>query len=442
MKRVLVAVLIIALVVAAGLVPAPEPAGVDLPVTSVTAGPAVASNFSNCAWAIADDTRDTLISIVTLSEVDVQLTFPVGGEIRETFPESLPGPGASAIPLSAILSLGVSPAVVEFTDAPAAAGVVVVGEGLLAGDLCPSSASKVWVLPGGTTVQDRPLDLQLFNPFPEDALVTVEAISEEGFEPAPELERISVPGRSWRTVAMGAVLPFRQRLSVTVQTDQGRIIPAMVQTNGADQATWTDVGRSEVWEFPLVSLAGLEPFLAVANDGPLEVTYSLDVFTADGPVEAVTDGLVPAGGHDRVSLAGLAELADGMYGVRLRADGPVSAVVVGEGDGRVAATSGAPLTARRWMLPGAGATSAALSLMWFLNTGAEPITVTYQLLDASGPIGIPGKVTLPAGTVQTVELDQVGMSGVIAESTGPFSAAWSAETDLAVVFSSGIPIGE
>ncbi len=439
MRRALVALLIGALVVAAGLVPAPEPAGVDLPVTTVTAGPAVASNFSNCAWAIADDTRDTLISIVTLSEVDVQLTFPVGGEIRETFPESLPGPGASAIPLSAILSLGVSPAVVEFTDAPAAAGVVVAGEGLLAGDLCPSSASKVWVLPGGTTVQDRALDLQLFNPFPEDALVTVEAISEEGFEPAPELERISVPGRSWRTVALGAVLPFRQRLSVTVQTDQGRIIPAMVQTNGADQATWTDVGRSEVWEFPLVAAGGLEPFLAVANDGPLEVTYSLDVFTADGPEEGVGEGLVAAGGHDRVSLAGL---ADGTYGVRLRADGPVSAVVVGESEGRVAATSGAPLTARRWMLPGAGATSAARSLMWFLNTAAEPITVTYQLLDASGLIEIPGKVTLPAGTVRTVELDQVGMSGVIAESTGPFSAAWSAETDLAVVFSSGVPIGE
>jgi hypothetical protein len=226
---------------------------------------------------------------------------------------------------------------------------------------------------------------------------------------------------------------------VTVQTDQGRIIPAMVQTNGADQATWTDVGRSEVWEFPLVAAGGLEPFLAVANDGPLEVTYSLDVFTADGPEEGVGEGLVAAGGHDRVSLAGL---ADGTYGVRLRADGPVSAVVVGESEGRVAATSGAPLTARRWMLPGAGATSAARSLMWFLNTAAEPITVTYQLLDASGLIEIPGKVTLPAGTVRTVELDQVGMSGVIAESTGPFSAAWSAETDLAVVFSSGVPIGE
>ncbi len=314
MRRGLVFILICLLGAAAWLVPAPEPAVVDTSTTTTTAGPAVASNFSNCAWAVADDTRDTLISIVTLSDVDVQLTFPVAGEVRETYPESLPGPGASAIPLSNVLSLGLSPSVVEFTSAPAAAGVVAMGEGLLAADLCPSSASKVWVLPGGTTVQDRPLDLQLFNPFPEDALVTVEAISEEGFEPAPELERVSVPGRSWRTLALGEVLPFRQRLSLTVQTEQGRIIPAMVQSSGTDRAVWTDVGRSEVWEFPLVSVGQLQPFLAVANSGTLEVTYSLDVFTADGPVEGVVDGLIPAGGHDRISVAGL---ADGAYAHRL-----------------------------------------------------------------------------------------------------------------------------
>jgi hypothetical protein len=439
MRRALAALLIAVLAVAAGLAPAPEPPEVDLPVTTTTAGPVVASNFSNCAWAIADDTRETLMSIVTLSDVDVQLTFPVAGEVRETYPESLPGPGASAVPLSTILSLGVSPAVVEFTDAPAAAGVVAFGEGLLAADLCPSSASKVWVLPGGTTVQDRPLDLQLFNPFPEDALVTVEAISEEGFEPAPELERVSVPGRSWRTLALGAVLPFRQRLSVTVQTEQGRIIPAMVQTNGADQAIWTDVGRSEVWEFPLVAVGQLQPFLAIANDGPLEVTYTLDVFTADGPAESAVEGFVSAEGHDRIPLAGL---ADDAYAVRLRADGPVSAVVIGEGDGHVAATSGAPLAARQWMLPGAGANSAARSSLWFLNTGADSITVTYQLLDAGGTVEDPGKITLPAGTLRKVLLDQVGISGVIAESAGPFSAAWSAETELATAYSSGVPIGE
>ncbi|MDH3261085.1 MAG: DUF5719 family protein [Acidimicrobiia bacterium] len=439
MRRALVAVLIGVLAVAVWLAPAPEPVTVELPVTTATAGPVVASNFSNCAWAIADDTRETLMSIVTLSDVEVQLTFPVAGEIRETYPESLPGPGASAIPLSTILSLGVSPAVVEFSDSPAAAGVIAEGEGSLAGDLCPSSASKVWVLPGGTTVQDRPLDLQLFNPFPEDALVTVEAISEEGFEPVPDLERVSIPGRSWRTLALGDVLPFRQRLSVTVRTEQGRIIPAMVQTNGTDQAIWTDVGRSEVWEFPLVAVGELQPFLAIANAGPLEVTYTLDVFTADGPVESAVEGLVPAEGHDRISVAGL---ADGAYAVRLRADGPVSAVVVGEGEGQVAATSGAPLTARQWMLPGAGANSSAQSSLWFLNTGADSITVTYQLLDAGGTVDLPSKVALPAGTVRRVPLDQIGVSGVIAESTGLFSAAWSAETELATAYASGIPVGE
>jgi hypothetical protein len=439
MRRVLVLALAVVLGAAAWLAPTPEPIEVDLPSTSVTVGPAVASNFSNCAWEVADDTRDTLISVITLRDVDVQLTFPVGGEIKETYPESLPGPGASAIPLSNILSLGLSPSVVEFTDAPAAAGVMTVGEGLLAGDLCPSSASKVWVLPGGTTTQDRSLELQLFNPFPEDALVTVEVISEEGFEPAPDLERVAVPGRSWRTLDLGEVLPFRRQLSVTVHTEQGRIIPTMVQGNGTDQATWTDVGRSEVWEFPLVSVGQLEPSLAVSNDGALDVAYTIDVFTAQGPVEGVVDGTIGSKNQDRIPIA---DLAEGAYAVRLRADGPVSAVVIAEGEGEVAATSGAPMAALRWMLPGAGANSAARSSLWFLNSGAEDITVTYQSLDASGTVEDPGKIILPAGTVRRVVLDQVGVSGVIAESTAPFSAAWSAETQGAVSYSSGVPIEE
>jgi hypothetical protein len=226
---------------------------------------------------------------------------------------------------------------------------------------------------------------------------------------------------------------------VTVQTEEGRIIPALVQTNGTDQAIWTDVGQSEVWEFPLVGVGGLEPSLAIANAGPLEVSYSLEVFTALGPIEGTVEGTVPAESHDRISLA---DLAEGAYAVRLRADGPVSAVVVGEGEGQVAATSGAPLAARQWMLPGAGANSTARSTLWLLNTGADSITVTYQLLDAAGTVENPGKITLPAGTLRAVALDQVGVSGVIAESIGPFSAAWSVEVDGATAYSSGIPVGE
>ena len=106
MRRVLVALLIGALAVAAWFAPVPERPVVDFPVTTVTAGPVFATNIATCPWAVADDTRETLISIVTLRDVDLQLTFPVAGEIRETYPESFPGPGAGAVPLSAILSLG------------------------------------------------------------------------------------------------------------------------------------------------------------------------------------------------------------------------------------------------------------------------------------------------------------------------------------------------
>ncbi len=438
-RRILVIALISATVVAASLAPAPQPPQPTVPVATTAPGPVTAQALSTCAWVLADDAHETFVSIVTSLEVDVALTFPVAGEIRETYPESLTGPAASAIPVSRVLSLGVTPTVVEFSDGPAAAGVVVMGEGSLAADVCPPSSSKVWVLPGGSTVSERGLDLQLFNPFPEDALVTVEPVSEEGFEPVAELERIAVPGRAWRTIPLHELLPFRQSLSVTLRTEQGLVIPAMIQTVGSDQAIWTDVGRSEVWEFPVVSIGDVVPSLALANDGALDVAYVLDFFTDQGPLEATLEGTVPAKSQVRVPLTGT---ADGPFAVRLRAEGPLAAVAVGEAESRVAATTGAPLTSTRWLLPGAGADSAAGHAVWLLNTGVEQITATYQLLDANGLVEQARKLAVPGGTVKRLELDQVGISGVIVEAGGAFSVAWSAEAGTALAFSSGVPIGD
>lgn len=438
-RRALVALLIGATAAAAWLAPAPEPPATSVPVTTTVPGPVTARGLSTCAWALADDTHETLFSIVTLVRVDVVLSFPVGGEIRETYPQSLPGPSASAVQLSNLLSLGVNPAVVEFSAAPAAAGVVVVGEGSLAADVCPPSSSKVWVLPGGSTLAGRLLELQLFNPYPEDALVTVGLVSEAGFEPVAELERESVPGRAWRTIPLHEVLPFRESLSAILEAEEGLVIPAMIETVGTDQAAWTDVGRSEVWEFPLLSVGGLAPSLALANDGAFDVAYVLEFFGDRGPLEETLEGTVPAGGQVRVPLTGS---AGDPVAVRLRADGPLAAVAVGEAEDRIAATTGAPLTSTRWLLPGVGADSTASYSLWLLNTGVDQITVTYQLLDSDGPVEPAGKLALRAGTVEQLILDQVGFSGVIAEANGPFSLAWSAESPDAVAFSSGIPIGD
>ncbi len=179
--------------------------------------------------------------------------------------------------------------------------------------------------------------------------------------------------------------------------------------------------------------------MALANEGALEVSWVIDVFTADGPEEAVVEGSVPPDGQVQVPLLGL---SDSAFAVRVRADGPLAAVVVGEDEGRVAATTGAPLTASRWLLPGAGSDSSARHSLWLLNSGSDQITVTYQMLDASGLVDQPGKIALPSGAVRRLVLDTVGLSGVIAEANGPFSIAWSAESEGSVAFSSGVPVGQ
>lgn len=397
------------------------------------------SRFFHCPWAYADGVSDSSIALLADTDAEYRVSLPANGEITTTNEATLAAGAAVGIRASAVQPVGSSSLIVEFSDGPAAAGVVSTGEGFAAGDSCPSRLPRIWHLGGGTTADGQVLTLRLFNPFADAARVDLVAVSELGAEAAAGFEGVSVPARSTRTVEISTVLPGRDRVSLLIDQLEGSVIPALVLDGATgDRAVWSGTRQSEAWEIPLVSDRGLAGSIVLTNSSLVAVTYSIDVFDRDAMVTTPVTGEIPGPGQAVVSIE---QLGDGVIGARVSGDGPFATFVVGAGEGAVAATPAAPGTSTAWLLPGVNADAGSQYRMWVLNTGVDEITISYRDADAGGDTGSVNQLTVAAGAVASVDVTEVGTSGLIAEADGPFSAAWSVTHGAAVGYVAGVPVG-
>ncbi|MFQ5948750.1 MAG: DUF5719 family protein [Acidimicrobiia bacterium] len=442
MRRAIGAALIALVAVTALLLPRPdEPEGSaagpvdELPFLE----PSAIAGVWYCPWGQASATRDSFVAVASVEQATAEFTFPVPvpGEPGDTARLELIGPGAGGLDLTQVALRGEAPGFVEFSGGPAAASVAVGSDEFLAADTCVSSGPKIWHLPGGSTREGQQLRLRLFNPFPEDAKVTVTVVSEIAFEPLSDLRGIEVPGRSWRDVDFEERLRLRESLALTVTSDEGLILPAMSLVNGVDEAWWPGVGLSETWEFPVVRHRGLKPTLAVDNPGDLPVTVTIDVFTPTGGIADARTVEILAAGPARIPLE---DLEGDQMAIRVRASGPISAAVVAEGSKGLAATIGAPRPDLRWLLPGVRSVGQTSGFLWVLNSSDEVIAVTLTPLGGEQLEG--EKISIQPGTVRVVEVTRDDAVGYLAASLQPFTAAWSADGPQGVAFSLGAGLGQ
>ena len=393
--------------------------------------------------------------IAANTPVTASLTLPqqIVGEEPDTDQVILSSPGAVAVDVGEIVRRGDTPMFVEFDGGPAAVALVVESDSLLTGDGCLSRIPKVWELPGGSTRQGRTTTIRLFNPFPEMAKVTVSGSSESGETGLVDLQSIDIPGRTWQDVELNGLIPLLNDLSFTVTTSEGNVVPSLVVAGSTDEASWPGEAPSTYWEFPVAtSSADFAPSLMLSNNGTNPVNATIDVYTADGATADARQVVVDPSIPKRIDLS---DLADGAMGVRVRTDGPVSAVVIAEespeaivatgetdtgsnetpGD-RIAGTVGASTPASTWLLPGLQAVAGADSTVWLLNTGTDAATVVLQPL-GSGSLPT-NKQLVPPGTLLGVPLGyDAAVGGYFVESTAPISVAWSAEEEKGIMFVSG-----
>jgi len=426
-----------------------------------------------CPWIAASDILDNTISVATEADASVVMTLldPLANAEPTVFPFDLLAESATRIDTGVLLRSGESPAIVEFSNGPAAAASLQFADGLVSADKCTVSAPVEWYLPGGSTKTGSFTQLRLFNPFADNAEVEITAHSEFNLDLIPDIAQIDVAGRSWTTIDFEPFLPFRDELAIKVTATTGLVIPVMVRTDEHGEATWNGSSPSETWEFPVVSPGKLVPSIAIVTAGDDDVTVTIDIVTETGIIvdarQVTLDSTAPA-------LVPLEDLAVAPYGARLSASAPIVATVVAsvpdlsEGDGEgslddatpsttagetdttvtteddfargLAGTTGIPVLSPSWIipietLPGSDTT------LWLMNSGVDPATVTVVALSEDEFLS-QETVQLAPGTILPIPVPgETGVFGYRLTSDVPISAAWEIVGNRGVALVAGIPTG-
>ncbi len=414
-----------------GLFPAPPvetPPSVT-PTTTIDADDDVARSVAYCPWARSDALIDSVFALATVGGADAEISVLQAGTVAGQVTRAVPAFGGA--PMSSVLNFGVEGAVIEFTAGPAAAASAAQAVGTVTVSECRTSVGKQTVVGGGSTQPGDLLELRLFNPFPQDAKISVRVTSENGSEPEASLESVSVPARSTRTFDLSRLFPARTSIAVTVTDPDGFVVAGLnQQLEGADRASWTAVTPRARWFVPFVATPSIGATrLVVVNDGIEPTTFDVSAYTADGLDPAVVDGVLEPRSVTVVVLPD--DLAES--GVEIAADDPISVFVVGQTETIRAATPGQGEAAPTWLLPGAG--SLGTAVVAILNPTAEPVTVTVFAGDRQSKVGVePGSVewvVVAAGS---------SVSGVRLVATGDVAAAWFVEAGGAAAFAPGVPV--
>ncbi|MCL1598961.1 MAG: DUF5719 family protein [Actinomycetia bacterium] len=430
-----------------------------------------------CPWVEAGDVIDSAISVASELDttVDVTLLDPLTNTEPTTFSFEMVGPGATGIETGNLVRRGESPGIVEFSDGPAAGISMRWADGQIAADRCVVSVPNQWYLTGGATKTGTFTQLRLFNPFADNAEVTITAYSEFSLDLIPDLDTIDVGGRSWTTIDFEPYLPFRDELALRVTTTSGFVIPVLVRTDEHGEAVWNGTALSENWEFPVAAAGGLEPSIAVMSGGKNDIIVSVDIVTVDGTIldaRTITlDSSVPA-------TIPLGDLAAPPFGVRVRSMAPISATVVAVvpefvpgpeeeigGEGGVpettttvpegsegsdttvpveedfarglAGTTGSATADTSWIIP-LDTLPGSETTLWLMNTGDTAASVEILPLGESEFL-TEETVDVPPGSVLGIPVDVgVGTYGYQVSSDQPITAAWEIVGDRGVALIAGI----
>jgi hypothetical protein len=425
-----------------------------------------------CPWVEAGDIVDSDVIVATEPDVDVNVTLldPLANADPTSVDFRVIGPGATAFSTGEALRVGESPAIVEISNGPATVASMQYADAFISSDQCIVSVPKIWYLTGGSTKTGTITELRLFNPFADNAEVSVTAYSEFNLDLVAELDGLDVAGRSWTTIDIETYLPFRDELAFAVTTTQGLVIPVLVRADDRGEAWWPGVAPADTWEFPIVTSGDLASSIAVMSAGDDEIIVSVDIVTEEGTLRNARDLVVSSSAPGLIPLS---DLAAPPFGVRLRATAPIAASALATvpeadvegGDAQVdedsttttideststtevteetfitglAGTVGSPRAASSWIVP-VDTVPDSETTMWIMNAGVDPVSVTYSQL-GEVEYTLTETIEIPAESIAGVPVDVgIGIYGYGIVSDRPVSVAWEIAGPQGVALTAGVP---
>ncbi|MGH9166140.1 MAG: DUF5719 family protein [Acidimicrobiales bacterium] len=304
---------------------------------------------------------------------------------------------------------------------------------------CASSASDRWYFPDGSTAKDATLLLSLFNPFPEDAIVDLSFVTDQGRAVPAAFQGLVVPGGGVLVTDVGQHVRRRASIATEVVARAGRVVAAQHQSRSAPGLS----GLSSALGAPSLGTAwffadginapGLVERFTVSNPDAREANILVEVDVDEGVVEPL-ERAVP--GHSQLQLvldeqagvpagtphATTVRSLDGVPVVVTRAtEGVAPSPRVGRAD-----TLGARRVARNWAFA-AGNPEGVEEWIEVANGGTEPARITVAMV-ADGretPLAGLSGLELQGGRRVALLLSQSGLPpgrSVVVRSTRPVVA--------------------
>jgi len=381
-------------------------------------------------------------------------------------------PGGDARPVSTALSIAgrserrlavadVAPVESPGVVVEAFGGPVVVEHRLSAGNdsaagPCARDAGTTWYTSGGTTVEGASLWLEVFNPFPDDALVDVALYTADGVKERDDLSGLSVPARSRITVPLHEKVLDSDRVGAVVRARLGRVVVEQVLRTAAPYPrpgltlSLGLRGTATRWYLPAGS-GGRDDSetLAVLNPSdtevPVRITTHLDSGQFLQPDEVTVDGR-------SLALVDLRSRVPAGIGFWVTVDSR-RPVVVESVLGRAGATGTAGLAAMpglarptdRWVVGSGRTREESGDRLSVANPGRRSVRLTLRavgegrsrvIVGSGRPVSVgPGKRVVIDLVAAKVPVD----AAVVVEATGPVVVAHGAGTAPGVTRQGALP---
>jgi len=375
------------------------------PGMPVAAPPAALSSTWYCAGGTATvgGMADAHVTIANPSSRPVQGTLrvhPSDGEAR-TVPIAVGAHDRANFRIGDVVAAPYAAATVELDGGGVVVEHIVHGPNGFSASPCASTPSEKWYLANGSTGRDDELLIFLFNPFPEDAIVSVAFDTEEGRRVPQDLQGVIV--RSGRLLVVKPADHFRYAsVATAVTTRRGRLVVDRLQRRGGTRPglslALAAPSAGPVWYFPEGSTApGTDQSIHIYNPGEREADVDVELTLEADSAEPFTLK-VPAGQHTTLALGaedrvpkgpGFSVTVRSMNDVPVVAERTIAAATPAARNG-VTHTFGSRVLAREWVLAVGGATAALAESVVVQNAGDADATVDVVGLQDGREVAFPG----------------------------------------------------